>query len=597
MDRWNNLWVVLATALDAQGDPTKPVKAYRLLSHERLETKLHQSQQVALRRSGARGKDARKALILVEEELAASDERLKEDLSNIDTTVLSKETQAAADMLVEVQSQLEMMDSAAAESRARTVLLGLGFSAEKIDNSMSKLSGGWRTRCDLACALCQQTDILLLDEPTNFLDLPSIIWLQGYINNLESTTVVVVTHDRDFADAVAEELLIMRDQKIERFRGNLSTYESEKIKKIKWMTTMQDAQNRQKKHMEQSIMNNIRAAKKTGDDKKLKQAASRQKRVDDRLGMQVNAKGHKFKLNRDLGGYHLTSRAAIDIPDFGPPVRIKFPNLPPDLRFPGALVSLEKVCYAYSKKSPQILNEITLTIHEGERVGVVGLNGSGKTTLVNLIAASASPTSGIITKHTRAKVARFSQHVVEELDTVAASDNTLTSLKHLMDVADGALDEKNARAVLGDLGLQGRTASDIPIAALSGGQKVRLAFAKLVWSTPHLLILDEVTTHLDADTILALVYAVREYEGAVLLITHDRFFMRCVIEGESPSSVSNRAGLEDDDEESDDGDEDDGGKKGIVYRMFKGQLRLLENGMRQYEEIATRASQRLTSKN
>jgi ATPase subunit of ABC transporter with duplicated ATPase domains len=555
---------------------------------------------VALRRSGARGKDARKVLVLVEEELEASNERLKEDLSNIDTTVLSKETQAAADMLVEVQSQLEMMDAAAAESKARTVLRGLGFSADKIDDSMSKLSGGWRTRCDLACALCQQTDILLLDEPTNFLDLPSIIWLQGYINDLESTTVVVVTHDRDFADAVAEELLIMRDQKIERFRGNLSTYESEKIKKIKWMTTMQEAQDRQKKHMEQSIQNNIRAAKRTGDDKKLKQAASRQKRVDDRVGMQVNAKGHRFKLNRDLAGYGFTRRASIEIPDFGPPVHIKFPSMPPDLRFPGALVSLEKVCYAYSKKSPQILNEISFTIHEGERIGVMGLNGSGKTTLVNLIAASASPTSGTVTKHPRARIARFSQHVVEDLDTLAATDKSLTSLKHLLDMAGGTLDESHARAILGDLGLAGRTASDVPIAALSGGQKVRLAFAKLVWSTPHLLILDEVTTHLDADTILALVYAVREYEGAVLLITHDRFFMRCVVEGESVSSVANRVGVDEDDGDDDgdgDGDEEGGrGRKGVVYRMFKGQLRLLEEGTRQYEEIATRASQKLTAK-
>src|ERR1700761_4574622 len=197
------------------------------------------------------------------------------------------------------------MDAAAAESRARTVLLGLGFALEKIDDSMSKLSGGWRTRCDLACALCHTADILLLDEPTNFLDLPSIIWLQDYITgpDLEGTTVVVVTHDRDFADATADELLILRNHKIERFRGNLSKYESEKIKKIKWMSTMKDAKDKQKKHIEQSIASNIRAAKQKGDEKKLKQAASRQKKLDDRWGLEVSAKGHRFKLNRDNAGY------------------------------------------------------------------------------------------------------------------------------------------------------------------------------------------------------------------------------------------------------------------------------------------------------
>jgi ATPase subunit of ABC transporter with duplicated ATPase domains len=137
-------------------------------------------------------------------------------------------------------------------------------------------------------------------------------------------------------------------------------------------------------------------------------------------------------------------------------------------------------------------------------------------------------------------------------------------------------------------------ASDVPISALSGGQKVRLAFALLVSPTPpHLLVLDEVTTHLDSETIMALVYAVREYEGAVLVVTHDRFFMRCVVEGESPAKASNRVGLEEDDESEED---DDDVTKGVVYRMFKGQLKLLERGMDQYEEIATRASLKLTKK-
>jgi ATP-binding cassette subfamily F protein 3 len=419
------------------------------------------------------------------------------------------------------------MNAAAAESRATTVLLGLGFPVGKINDSMSKLSGGWRTRCDLACALCQSTDVLLLDEPTNFLDLPSIIWLQSYINELENTTVVVVSHDRDFVDNVAEELLILRKQKFEHFRGNLSTYEREKIKKIKWMNSMKEAQERQTKHFEQSIASNIKAAKRTGDDKKLKQAASRQKRVDERVGMQVNAKGHKFKLNRDLGGYHLTNRAAIDVPDFDPPPKFKFPSLPPDLRFPGSLVSLEKVSFSYGKKGPQILNDITLTIHEGQRVGLVGMNGSGKSTLVNLMDGTASPAKGIVTRHPRARIARFSQHVVEELDHMVKTNSSATALSHLLEITGGTMQEKDARAVLGSLGLQGPIASDVPIAALSGGQKVRLAFAKLVWNPPHLLILDEVTTHLDSDTIIGLIFALREYEGAVLAVSHDRHFIRC----------------------------------------------------------------------
>lgn len=488
---------VLSEALESK-DPSLPVKAYRQLSHERLERRLAEARKIAERRSGARGATARRALNKTEDELAVSEARLKAGFKDLEPAEVSVDTNAAVDMLSEVQSALELMNAEAAEAKARIVLLGLGFSAEMIENSMAKLSGGWRTRCDLACALCQRVDVLILDEPTNFLDLPSIIWLQDYIRNLEDTTVVVVTHDRDFADAVAEELLVMRNQKIEVFKGNLSLYESERWKKAKWMNSMKEAQEKQKAHMEKSIQNNISAAKRAGDDKKLKQAASRKKRLDERMGMQVNAKGHKFKLNRDLAGYHLSSRADIETIDFDPPVILKFPSIAPDLRFPGALVNLEKVCFGY-KKGKVILNDVNLTIHPGERVGICGLNGSGKTTLLNLVVGTAedgnqaAPTKGTVTRHPRAKFARFSQHVVEQLDVLAAENPSTTALAHLMEISGGELDERNARAILGSLGLQGQVASDVPIAALSGGQKVRLAFAKLVWSPLHLLVLDEVS--------------------------------------------------------------------------------------------------------
>jgi ATP-binding cassette subfamily F protein 3 len=504
------------------------------------------------------------------------------------------------------------MNAAAASAKARTVLLGLGFPPEKIDDSTAKLSGGWRTRCDLACALCQTSDILFLDEPSNFLDLPSIIWLQDYITTMTVTTIVVVTHDRDFGDAVADELLVLRNQKIERFRGNLSTYESERIKKAKWLTEMKDAQDRQKKHMESSVQNAISAAKRTGDDKKLKQAASRQKKIDERMGMQVNAKGHRFKLNRDLGGYHLTNRAGIDVPDFDPVVKLTFPKMDVDLRFPGALVNLENVSFAYPgkgkvKKGPEILKEINLTIHPGERVGLCGLNGSGKTTLISLVVGSEessssssslglNPTKGTITRHPRARFARFSQQVVEELETFGRENREVSALKHLIDFSAGALEEKDARGVLGGLGLQGRIASDVPIFALSGGQKVRLALAKLVYAPVSIFVLDEVTTHVDSETILALILALREWEGALLVVTHDRYFMRCVVEGENPAKLRKRASLEDDDEEESEDDDDEEGpkKKGVVYRLVKGQMKVLERGMEQYEEICARASVKLT---
>ena len=497
------------------------------------------------------------------------------------------------------------MGASGAEAKARSVLFGLGFSQQSIDQPMSQLSGGWKTRCSLACALCQSPDLLLLDEPTNFLDLPSIIWLEYYIQNLgPHATVLLVTHDRAFADGVADELLVMRNLSLERFRGNLSAYELERIKKYKYLSRMKDAQERQKKHTQSTIDQNVKAAKQKGDDKKLKQAASRKKKLDDRMGMEVSAKGGRFKLNRDLPGYHNTSRGEIEVPEFDPPVRFALPHSPSDLRFPGALVSFEKVNFGYlvGKTREPIVRDIDLTIHMGDRVGIAGMNGSGKTTLVSLAMAGTDtpsstmkPTSGTVAAHTRARFGLYSQQAVEQLHAIAADKPELTALSHLMEYAGSEFPEKDARAQLSSVGLTGKIASDVPITLLSGGQKVRLAIAKLLWKPPHLMILDEVTTHLDTDTIEALVYALRKYEGAILVVTHDRFFMRCVVEGESPKDIarSNRPHDSDEDDEPED-DSDETGREGIVYRLSKGMLKKLDGGMSRYEELAAKASAKMS---
>lgn len=525
---------ILGEAIDNSTDPMAPVRAFRRIAHERLALQLKEGHRIAERRSGARGKLARKELIKLEERFEESEKRLQERENDIDPKKLSEETQAAADMLTGVQSSLELMNAAEAEAKARVVLLGLGFKDDRIDKPMTELSGGWRTRCDLACALTQYADVLLLDEPTNFLDLPSIIWLQDYIRNLKDTTVLVTTHDRDFGDAVAEELIVLRNQVLETFRGNLSLYERERWKKARWMTKMKDASDKQKKHIEKTIAGNIKAAKDKGDDKKLKQAASRKKKLDERMGVQVGLKGGRFKLNRDLAGYHTNNRAEFEIPDFDPPVKLSFPRQPPDLRFPGALVNMEKVSFAYpGRKRTPVLVDIDLTIHPGTRVGLAGLNGSGKTTLVSLIMGpdgdgGLTSTSGTITRHARVKIGRFSQQSVEEITSIASSNSQLTALRHLIEASGSAMEEKDARQILGSLGLHGQTVSDVPLVLLSGGQKVRVALAKVLWPPPQLLILDEVTTHLDADTILSLVVALQEYDGALLVVTHDRFFMRYV---------------------------------------------------------------------
>lgn len=496
------------------------------------------------------------------------------------------------------------MGSSSAEAKARSVLLGLGFSEQSIDQPVSRLSGGWRTRCSLACALCQSADLLLLDEPTNFLDLPSIIWLERYIQELgPTTTVLVVTHDRAFADGVGEELVVMRNLTLERFRGNVSAYEIERLKKYKYLSRMQEALDKKKKHIEGTIEKNVKAAKRAGDDKKLKQAASRKKKLDERMGIEVSAKGGRFKLNRDLGGFHLSNRDGIEVPDFDPPVQFTFPTETADLRHPGALLSMEKVSFAYPKnKKAVILQEVDLTIHPGERIGIAGKNGSGKSTLVSLAMAetdgssTTKPLSGTVTRHTRARIGLYSQHSVEELNTIAVLKPELTALSHLMEFAGPEMAEKDARSLLSGLGLAGKIASDVQLSMLSGGQKVRLALAKLLWKPPQLLILDEVTTHLDVDAIQALIVALKDYDGAILVVTHDRFFMRCVVEGESFKAIANsyRPGDEDDEEEEDSSEDENGHTRvRVVYRMLKARLKKLEGGMLQYEELAAKASTKM----
>ena len=363
---------------------------------------------------------------------------------------------------------------------------------------------------------------------------------------------------------------------------------------------MKDAQEKKTKHMQSSIASNVSAAKRTGDDKKLKQAASRKKKLEERTGMEVSAKGGRFKLNRDLPGYHTSNRGEIEVPKMDPQIKMMLPMSPPDLRFPGALVSLEKVSFAYPGSKTYSLYEVDLVIHPGERVGLAGLNGSGKSTLVKLAvgqpqagaspsAGSLNPSKGKVDRHSRARIGCFSQHSVEALEAKGASNPELTALRELDESAKASgvsASEQEARTLLSGVGLVGRIASDVPVAALSGGQKVRLALARLMHNPPHLLVLDEVTTHLDADSVTALAESLRKYEGAILLVTHDRFFMRTVIEGEPPYA----AGAAGDDgegagESSDEDEDEANAKPGVVYRIVKGRMKVLKRGMTEYEEI------------
>lgn len=426
-------------------------------------------------------------------------------------------------------------------------------------------------RCLLAAALTHTADIIVLDEPTNFLDLLGIIWLQRYLISLHDspTTLLLVSHDRDFVDAICDEVIILRDQKLVYFAGNLSAYEKDVRHRILRMTRMKEAQDKQVAHIEKTIQSSIKIGKKTGDDNKLRQAKSRQKKVDDRMGLQVSATGGRFKLNRDLPGYYETGkRAAIEIPEEERSVAMTLPSAP-DLRFPGSLVSLENVSFSYPRTAKPVLNDINLVIHTGDRVGIVGLNGSGKSTLIKLLVDEAKPSKGTAARHARLRIGYYSQHAVEDLQTQGLAEPSLTALSLLLRDADGTMKEPEARGLLGSMGLPGRTASDVPVCKLSGGQRVRLALCLLLHNPPHLLVLDEPTTHLDFHTVKALCRALSEWNGAVVLVSHDRFLMRCVVGGEPVDP-------EDSEDEGDEDDDDGGGtglkRRRVIYELKLGKL-------------------------
>lgn len=417
------------------------------------------------------------------------------------------------------------------EAQARTILTGLGFKEDSHNRPIKTLSGGWRMRCMLACVLIQTPEVMILDEPTNFLDLLGVVWLQTYLQQMRTTsptTVVLVSHDRDFINAVCEELVILRDQKFEYFRGNLAQFEEDfEAQKLYW-GRMKEAQEKQVAHMEASIRENTKIGKKTNDDNKLRMAKSRQKKIDDRTGIQVNARGGRFKLNRDLAGYHTTHRAEIEVPQDEKGASMMLPDAG-ELRFPGPLVSLEDIVFKYESGGPSVLNGMDFVMHMGDRVGLMGLNGSGKSTLVRVLTGASPPTKGKVTTHARLKLGYYAQHTIDELYEQGQAEPELTALGLMSRIVD-ELDEGEIRGLLSAMGLQGRVVSDVPIQRLSGGQLVRLGLAKTVWNSPHLLVLDEITTHLDFHTVTALASALADFNGAVLVVSHDRFLVRSVIE-------------------------------------------------------------------
>lgn len=564
---------MVTQAIDNAADLASTLKTLEL---EKTERRLFEVDKAARLRSGARGFDVRKVLREAEKDVETARKTLVGTGDSDTPDDPENDMEVAVALQGELQARLDALPFRDVEAKARSTLAGLGFTDAQLNAGMGTLSGGWRMRCQLAAALVQTADVLVLDEPTNFLDMTGMLWLQKHLEKLHdislNTAVILVSHDRDFVNATCEELIILRDKQLTYFPGNLDSYDKSIRHETLRLTRMKEAQERQIAHMTKTVTNSIQQGKKTGDDNKLRQAKSRQKKLDERMGMEVSAKGGRFKLNRDLAGYHLSKRDEIDIPAEEAAVHLQFPPAP-EMRFESSLISLEGVSYRYPKALKPTLDDIHLVIHPGDRIGIVGLNGAGKSTLVQLLTGLLQPRTGAIERYSRLKVGFYSQHAVDELIARGAADDSITALSLVMQSSESTVTEQDARKLLAGVGLYGRTVSGTRIAKLSGGQLVRLAFAMLFLDPPHVFVLDEPSTHLDLATVIALTEALRTYNGAAVLVSHDRYLLRTVIEGES---------LVDDDSDSDP-EEEIAQRNRMVYEIKNARLKALPAGIAGWE--------------
>ncbi|WP_299667653.1 ABC transporter ATP-binding protein [uncultured Psychromonas sp.] len=370
------------------------------------------------------------------------------------------------------------------ESRAAELLAGLGFSEQAQGRPVSDFSGGWRMRLNLAQALLCPSDLLLLDEPTNHLDLDAVIWLEKWLHQYQGT-LILISHDRDFIDSIVDKIIHIEQNKLFEYTGNYTSFERQRAEKLMQQQSSYEKQQAQMDHM-QSYIDRFRYKAN-----KAKQAQSRIKALE--------------KMETLLPA-HLDSQFSFSFRD------------PEALPMP--LLTLEKVSAGY--EDLLILDEIKLNLVPGSRIGLLGRNGAGKSTLVKLLSNQLQPKSGKIEINTNAKIGYFAQHQLEFLHLDESP------MQHLMRLAP---DEKELplRNFLGSFGFQGDKAFDI-VAPFSGGEKARLVLALLVWQKPNLLLLDEPTNHLDLEMRHALTVALQAFEGAMVVVSHDRHLLRTTID-------------------------------------------------------------------
>jgi ATP-binding cassette, subfamily F, member 3 len=398
-------------------------------------------------------------------------------------SALLAEAETATDphRIADIHTRLADIGAHAAPARAAAILSGLGFTADDQARSCSEFSGGWRMRVALAAVLFSEPDVLLLDEPTNYLDLEGTLWLEDHIARYRHT-VIVVSHDRDLLDNSVDHILHLDGGKLTLYRGDYSSFERQRSERLALDQKFAKKQEAQRKHL-QAFVDRFRA-KAT----KARQAQSR------------------LKLLAKLEP--VAARVSDEVREF------VFPA--PERLLSPPILALDDVAVGYEPGRP-VLRRLALRVDNDDRIALLGANGNGKSTLVKLIAGKLTPIQGKLTRGERLKVAYFAQHQLDELTPEASAYD---HLRRLMPAAA----ESEVRARAGAIGFPGEMA-DTPVAKLSGGEKARLLIGLATFEGPHLIILDEPTNHLDIDSRAALIEAINDFPGAVILVSHDRFLL------------------------------------------------------------------------
>ena len=388
-------------------------------------------------------------------------------------------------VLARLHAEFDAISGYSIPNQAEQLLSGLGFHTQDFEKPVSHFSGGWRIRLNLARTLMVPSDLLLLDEPTNHLDLEACLWLERWLAAYTGT-LILVSHDRDFIDNVADNIVSFESKDLILYRGNYSNYEQAKAQRLAQQQAVFEKQQERVKEIQQFV------ARFRAQATKAKQAQSRLK---------------------ELERMELIAPAHIDSP-----FTFRFREAD---KISDPLISLHDADLGYGDSA--ILHQLSARLSPGDRIGLLGSNGSGKSTLVKALAGLSNPLNGHIHRGQNLVVGYFAQHQLESLDLTASP--LLTLRREAPDAHEQVL-----RNFLGSFGFQGEQA-DAPIQRFSGGEKARLCLAVIAWHQPNLLLLDEPTNHLDLEIRLSLTVALQAYQGALVVVSHDRHLLRNTVDG------------------------------------------------------------------